>query len=176
DTAPLRAALESVVAGRRELDSELHTDALAACERVRAEQESGYVRDALTRGLEKLGYQVDQGFDTFTGQGARLRLARDEWPEHAVSMVVDSGEVRAMVVRTEIADGDDAMRLDLEREQQWCADFEELRDRLVGDGLRLDVQRLVPPGERHVPVAAPRRSEKGRSEKGSRQERRERGR
>ncbi|MGH4027239.1 MAG: hypothetical protein ACRDRV_21935, partial [Pseudonocardiaceae bacterium] len=65
-----------------------------------------------------------------------------------------------------IADGDDAMRLDLESEQQWCADFEELRDQVADEGLRLDVQRLVPPGERHVPVAAPRRSEKGRSEKG----------
>ncbi len=175
-TEELRAELEGVIARRRALDPDLHAEALAACERVRAEREKGYVRDSLTRALEKLGYEVDQGFDTFTGQGARLRLVRDEWPEHAVSVVVDSDEVRAMVVRTESAEGDDAGRLDLEREQQWCADFEELRDRLVGDGLRLDVQRLVPPGERHVPVAAPRRSEKGRSEKGSRQERRERGR
>lgn len=175
-TDELRAELAGVIARRRALDPDLHTQALAACERVRAEREKGYVRDSLTRALEKLGYEVDPGFDTFTGQGARLRLVRDEWPEHAVSVVVDSDEVRAMVVRTESAEGDDAGRLDLEREQQWCADFEELRDRLVGDGLRLDVQRLVPPGERHVPVAAPRRSEKGRSAKGPRQERRERGR
>lgn len=169
-TGTLRDALRAVVAGRRELDPDLHTEALAACEQVRAERESGYVQDALTRGLEKLGYQVDQGFDTFTGQGARLRLVRDEWPEHAVSVVVQRGEVRAMVVRTESADGDDAARLDLEREQQWCADFDELRDQVADDGLRLDVQRLVPPGERHVPVATrrPRRAD--------RQRRRERGR
>lgn len=179
DTGTLRAELERVVAGGRELDSALHTDALAACERVRAAQEAGYVQEALTRGLEKLGYQVDQGFDTFTGQGARLRLARDEWPQHAVSVVVDDGEVRAMVVRTENADGDDAARLDLEREQQWCADFEELRDQVAGEGLRLDVQRLVPPGERHVPVAARRPAGKKSAAKGRAapaQERRERGR
>lgn len=179
DTATLRAALQSVVAGRRRLDSTLHADALGACDRVRAAQEAGYVQEALTRGLEKLGYQVDQGFDTFTGQGARLRLARDEWPQHAVSVVVDSGEVRAMVVRTEDADGDDAARLDLEREQQWCADFEELRDQVADEGLRLDVQRLVPPGERHVPLAARRPAEKGRPAKersAPKQERRERGR
>ncbi|MGH3908588.1 MAG: hypothetical protein ACRDTE_31045 [Pseudonocardiaceae bacterium] len=162
-TDELRAELQGVIARRRALDPELHTEALGACARVRAEREKGYVRDSLTRALEKLGYEVDQGFDTFTGQGARLRLVRDEWPQHAVSVVVDSDEVRAMVVRTESAEGDDAGRLDLEREQQWCADFEELRDRLVGDGLRLDVQRLVPPGRRHVPVAAPRGSAKGRS-------------
>ncbi|HEU0089244.1 MAG TPA: hypothetical protein VFQ77_16625 [Pseudonocardiaceae bacterium] len=156
-TTRLQTELADVVAGRRVLDAELHRQAMAACEQVRLEQEAGYVRDSLTRGLEKLGYQVDQGFDTFTGDGARLRLVRDQWPEHAVSMVVEDGEVRAMVVRTESAEGDDGVRLDVEREQQWCADFDELRDELAGDGLRLDVQRLTAPGERQVPVAARRR-------------------
>ncbi|MGH4016380.1 MAG: hypothetical protein ACRDSL_21125 [Pseudonocardiaceae bacterium] len=175
-TARLWSELADVVAGRRALDPELHSDALAACEQVRAERENGYVRDSLTHALERLGYQVDQGFDTFTGQGARLRLVRDQWPEHAVSVLVDSGEVRAMVVRTESAEGDDAARLDAEREQQWCADFEELRDQLVSDGLRLDVQRLVPPGERPVPIAAQRRPAKGQRLAKDRERTRERGR
>lgn len=133
---------------------------MGACERIRAERENQYVRDALTRALGNLGYEVDQGFGTFTGQGAKLRLVRDQWPEHAVSVVVDSGEVRAMVIRTESADGDDAARLDVEREQQWCADFDQLRDQVAANGLRLDVQRLVPPGQRHVPVTARRPAER----------------
>ncbi len=155
----LRAQLDSVVAGHRVLDPELHRSALAACGEVRAMRESAYVRDSLIRGLEKLGYAVEPGFNTFTGDGARLRLVRDQWQEHAVSVVLDGGEVRAMVVRTESAEGDDAERLDVERERQWCADFDELRDHVAGDGLRLDVQRLIEPGERHVPLAArkPRR-------------------
>ncbi|MGQ0777000.1 MAG: hypothetical protein ACT4NY_21720 [Pseudonocardiales bacterium] len=153
-TTALRAELDSVVAGHRALDPELHRSALAACEEVRAVRENTYVRDSLTRALEKLGYAVEPGFDTFTGHGARLRLVRDQWQEHAVSVVLDGGEVRAMVVRTESAEGDDAERLDVEREQQWCADFEELRDHVAGDGLRLNVQRLIEPGGRHVPVAA----------------------
>lgn len=156
-TVQLRGELAEVVGGRRELDPELRAEALAACEQVRAERENSYVRDALTRGLEQLGYDVDQGFDTFTAQGARLRLSRDQWPEHAVSVVVDGESVRTMVVRTESGEGDDAERLDAEREEQWCADFDELREQLVGDGLRLDVQRLVPAGQRHVPVASRRR-------------------
>ncbi|HEY2766583.1 MAG TPA: hypothetical protein VGJ13_21610 [Pseudonocardiaceae bacterium] len=149
----LRAELADVVAGHRVLDPGLRQEALAACAQVRAERESGYVRESLARALEKLGYQVDQGFDTFTGDGSRLRLVRDQWPEHAVSMIVDGAELRTMVVRTESAEGDDAARLDLEREQQWCTDFEELREQVAVDGLRLDVQRLVAPGERHVPLA-----------------------
>lgn len=156
-TATLRAELESVVAGRRALHPELRRRALAACEQIRTEQENCYVRHSLTKALQGLGYQVDQGFDTFTGRGARLRLVRDQWPEHAVSVVVNGGEVRTMVVRTESTEGDDAQRLDAEREQQWCTDFEELRDQLADEGLRLDVHRLVPPGERHVPVATRRR-------------------
>ncbi|MFN2495709.1 MAG: hypothetical protein ABR608_07360 [Pseudonocardiaceae bacterium] len=167
--AQLRAELEGVVAGHRALDPVLHQNALAACEQVRAGQEDAYVRDALTRALDKLGYEVDQGFDTFTGQslagrGTRLRLVRDRWPQHAVSLLVDGGEVRAMVVRTESAEGDDAERLDAEREQQWCADFEELRDQVASDGLRLDVQRLTPPGKRRVPVAARRQRPARRAE------------
>jgi len=35
-------------------------------------------------------------------------------------------------------------------------EFDELRDQLTGDGLRVDVQRLIPPGARQVPVAARR--------------------
>jgi hypothetical protein len=163
-TTALRTALADVVAGQRALDPELREEAMAACEQVRAERENSYVRDALTRGLEQLGYDVDQGFDTFTAQGARLRLSRDQWPEHAVSVVVDGERVRTMVVRTESGEGDDAERLDAEREEQWCADFEDLRDQLAGDGLHLDVHRLVPAGERHVPVASRRRSTAGQRE------------
>lgn len=155
-TVQLRGELDNVVAGRRALDPDLHQDALAACAQVRAEREDSYVRDALTRALGTLGYEVAQGFDTFTGHRNRLRLVRDQWPDHAVSVLVEGGKVRTMVVRTTSAEGDDAHRLDAEREQQWCLDFDELRDQLAGDGLRVDVQRLVPPGTRHVPVAARR--------------------
>ncbi|MGH3913835.1 MAG: hypothetical protein ACRDTC_10565 [Pseudonocardiaceae bacterium] len=170
-TAAVRAELEGVVAGHRELDPEVHRSALAACEEVRAARENAYVRDCLTRALERLGYEVEPGFDTFTAQGARLRLVRDQWQEHAVSVVLNDGEVRAMVVRTESAEGTDVERLDVEREQQWCADFEELRDHVAGDGLRLNVQRLVPPGERHVPVAA-RRQRPARRDEGKQERRR----
>lgn len=156
----IRVELDGVIAGRRALDPELHRSALAACDEVRAVREKAYVRDCLTRALEKLGYGVEPGFDTFTGHGARLRLVRDQWREHAVSVVLEGDEVRAMVVRTESAEGDDAERLDVERERQWCADFEQLRDHVAGDGLRLDVQRLIQPGERHMPVAA--RNPRGR--------------
>lgn len=170
----LRAELDGVVAGRRELDPDLRQEALAACEQVRAERENGYVRESLTRALEKLGYQVDQGFDTFTGDGSRLRLVRDQWPEHAVSMIVDGPELRTMVVRTESAEGDDAARLDLEREQQWCTDFEELREQVAVDGLRLDVQRLVAPGERHVPLAGRGQRRTGRRQDARQENRSER--
>lgn len=170
-TLTLRGELADVVAGQRALDPELRAEALAACEQVRAERENSYVRDALTRGLEQLGYDVDQGFDTFTAQGARLRLSRGQWPEHAVSVVVDGEQVRTMVVRTEAGEGDDAERLDAEREEQWCADFDELRDQLADDGLRLDVQRLVPAGQRHVPVAARRRSPAGEQRQRRKRER-----
>ncbi|MFI0187081.1 hypothetical protein ACH4PW_05815 [Streptomyces sp. NPDC017082] len=155
DADPVRALLTEVVAGRRTLDEPLRrrvADCQAAAE---AEAEQQYVVNTVADALTDLGYQVGQGFETLTVADGTLRLSRSEWPEHAVNLVVDqqSGQLRTAVVRTVAGGDDDAAHTDVEREEQWCQDFHELRGRLAQAGLSTDVQVAVPPGQVPVPLA-----------------------
>ncbi|WP_410597388.1 hypothetical protein [Amycolatopsis sp. lyj-23] len=153
DLAGVRAELESVVGGRRRWDPGLADRAARAAERVRRELEHSYVRASVADTLAGLGYTVDEGFATVTGNPDRLRLVRPEWQQHAVQLVIDEDQVRAAVIRLEDRAGADARREDAEREEQWCGDLEKLRTALGGSGMHVVERRLVPPGERVVPVA-----------------------
>ena len=62
------------------------------------------------------------------------------------------------LLRTEPAESDDQRRLDVEREEQWCASFEAARERLAEAGIHADVRWRVEPGEQRLPVAQQRRS------------------
>jgi hypothetical protein len=149
----LRADLASVVAARRALDAELRTRATHAAERVRAALERDYVRASVADTLAGLGYEVESGFATVTGNPDRMRVVRPEWKGHAVQVVVGGDEVRAAVIRLEDKVGADARHEDIERERQWCQDLERVRSTLDGLGLRIAERSLTPPGERILPVA-----------------------
>ncbi|ROQ34866.1 hypothetical protein EDD98_3919 [Streptomyces sp. PanSC19] len=154
----VRALLTEVVSGHRALDESLRRRAADCRAAAEAEAEQRYVVNTVTDALADLGYHVGEGFETLTVADGALRLSRSEWPEHAVNLAVDrqGGQLRTAVVRTAAGHGDDAAHLDVEREEQWCRDFQELRDRLAEAGLRTDVQVAVPPGRVPVPlVAAP---------------------
>jgi hypothetical protein len=131
----------------------LEERAARAAERVRRELEHSYVRASVADTLAGLGYTVDEGFATVTGNPDRLRLVRPEWQQHAVQLVIKEDEVRAAVIRLEDRAGADARREDAEREEQWCGDLEKLRTALDGSGMHVVERHLVPPGERVVPVA-----------------------
>ena len=153
----LRGQLADVVAGHRTLDPALDAAAVAECDRVRTAEELAYVRRRGNRRHSRaLGYRVDPEFTTHVGDGERLRLVRDDWTEHAVGVVLDGEELRTSVLGTAARDGDDAVRVDTEREEEWCAAFDVFRAELAGAGLEVEVTHLTHPGERPVPVAATR--------------------
>ncbi|HEU5157961.1 MAG TPA: response regulator receiver protein [Streptosporangiaceae bacterium] len=132
-----------------------------AAEREAREQEEAeqrYVLDAITAAFTDMGYEVDAGFETLTAHDGEVLLTRDEWPQHAVKMRLDdASQIRAALLRTEAPAGDDERRLDVEREEQWCAAFEEARSRLAAAGVRSDVQWRIEPGLRQLPVDEARR-------------------
>lgn len=150
----LRADLAEVVAARREFDEPLRTRSARAAEVVRAELERQYVLAAVVDSLDSLGYRVDDEYAAGTTSAQRVRLVRDDWPEHAVQLVVDRDQVRDAVIRRSTRTGTDARREDFEHEQQWCSDKENLVSILDDHGLRMDRTELVAPGERQLPVAA----------------------
>ncbi|WP_037673023.1 hypothetical protein [Streptomyces globisporus] len=158
DVDSVRALLTEVVSGRRTLDESLRRRAADCRAAAEAEAEQRYVVNTVTDALADLGYQVGEGFETLTAADGALRLSRSEWPEHAVNLAIDrqGGQMRTAVVRTAAGHGDDDAHIDVEREEQWCRDFHELRGRLAQAGLKTDVQVAVPPGQVPVPlVVAP---------------------
>jgi len=119
------------------------------------EAERQYVLDAITTAFTDMGYEVDAGFETLTAEAGEVLLTREEWPLHAVKMRLDdASQIRAALLRTEAPRGDEERRLDVEREQQWCAAFEEARARLAAAGVGSDVRWRLEPGLQQLPVAA----------------------
>ncbi|XVQ12629.1 response regulator receiver protein [Spirillospora sp. CA-255316] len=153
----------------------------AAAERDAAEQaeaERRYVLSSITSAFEEMGYEVQQGFETLTAGDGEVVLSRGSWPDHSVRMRVDdAAHVRAAMVRTRPARGEDDRRLDVEREREWCEAFEAARERLEGAGIRSDVTWRLAPGVRELPVTDRSRGTgtgETRKRAGQRERRRER--
>lgn len=147
----LRHDLAEVLAARREFDEALRARSQRAADQVRGELEQRYVLAAVVDSLDELGYRIDEGYAT---SGERVRLVREDWPEHAVQLVVERDQVRDAVIRRSARTGTDARREDFEHEQQWCTDKETLVSVLDRHGLAMDRTELAAPGERHLPVVA----------------------
>ncbi|GIH28131.1 hypothetical protein Aph01nite_64410 [Acrocarpospora phusangensis] len=141
----VRARLTEVVAGRADLDPALREQARAACAAVVAAADRAHVKEKLLVALGDLGYQVEDE------SGHPLRLAKEDWDQHAVQLLLtEDGQVRSAVVRT--ADGSDA---DAAREQEWCDAVDQARTRLSADGVDTGVTRELPPGTRPAPRVRP---------------------
>lgn len=152
---PVRAALREVAEADRPFDEELRAEAVRLAEEVRRETEHRYVAEALRAAFGELGYEIGEGFETLTARDGEAVLTRGDWPQHAVKVRVDDArQVRMALLRTEPAEGDEQRRLDVEREEQWCASFEEARERLAEAGIRADVRWRIEPGEQRLPIVA----------------------
>ncbi|HEX6467911.1 MAG TPA: response regulator receiver protein [Streptosporangiaceae bacterium] len=140
--------------------AELAREAAEREAREQEEAERRYVLDTITTAFADMGYDVDAGFETMTARDGEVFLTRDEWPQHAIKMRLDdASQLRAAMLRTEPPRGDDDRRLDAEREQQWCAAFENARARLAAAGVRSDVRWRLEPGVQQLPVTeTPRRA------------------
>lgn len=160
------ASLREVVAGRGELDGDLHMAAEGVLEAARTAAKRRYLQDLVRQTLVDLGYQVGDGFTTVAPSGSApsfdaLRISREDWADHSVQVVIQDQTIRAMVVRDRDAEaeGDEASRVDTERERQWCADLTHVERNLHGEGISATVTHLVEPGSRPMPVAAPPEAE-----------------
>lgn len=148
--------------------AERHAEAAAdrarreVAEQVAAERE--YLLAAVTSAFEELGYEVDEGFETLTAKEGAIMLGKDGWPDHAVKVRVDDlAQIRAALVRTAEPASEEERRLDVEREEEWCAAFEAARQRLTSAGIRSDVRWRLDPGEQRLPVAPEARQTRTRT-------------
>jgi hypothetical protein len=144
--------------GTAVFDEDLRAEAVRLVGDLQREAEHRYVTDALREAFEGLGYEVDEGFETLTADSGEAVLTRGDWSQHAIKVRVDDArQIRMALLRTEPAESDDQRRLDVEREEQWCASFEAAREHLERAGIHADVRWRVEPGEQRLPVAQVRR-------------------
>jgi hypothetical protein len=145
--------LGEVAGGTRSFDEGLRAEAVRLVEDAQQQAEHRYVVATLREAFEELGYEVGEGFETLTARDGEAVLTRGDWAQHAVKVRVDDArQVRMALLRTEPAEGDDQRRLDVEREEQWCASFDAARERLAEAGIRADVRWRIEPGEQRLPV------------------------
>lgn len=108
-----------------------------------ANAERTVIREAVTRTLADLGYEVRAGFETLTARDGEVYVTRDDWPDHAVKVRIDDHQLRVAMVRTSEPTSAEDRRRDAEREDEWCESFAELRQRLAGAGMATTVSWSV---------------------------------
>ena len=157
-----------MVAGRAPLDASLHQQALRAVEEAKAGADRRYVHRCLTESLAELGYVVDEGFQTQIPADGTLHVVHEGWTAHGVRLRFDDADgqmqtlmmqtlvmrtlvMRTLVMRTAQGSDGDGERLDREREAQWCATLDHLRETLAERGISYQVNTLVAPGARPTP-------------------------
>jgi hypothetical protein len=162
----VRSRLGEVADGSRPFDEGLRAEAARLVEEVQRQAERGYVADVLREAFGALGYEVGEGFETLTAQNGEAVLTRGDWPQHAVKVRLDDArQVRMALLRIEPAESDEQRRLDVEREEQWCASFDAARERLADAGVHADVRWRVEPGTQQLPVAQRQRSGRQQNER-----------
>lgn len=162
----VRPRLGEVADGTRPFDDELRAEATRLVEEVQRQAEQRYVAEVLQEAFGALGYEVGEGFETLTAQDGEAVLTRGDWPQHAVKVRVDGArQVRMALLRTEPAESDEQRRLDVEREEQWCASFDAARERLAEAGVHADVRWRVEPGTQQLPVTGRQRTGRQQNER-----------
>ncbi|GAA0356777.1 response regulator receiver protein [Actinoallomurus spadix] len=152
-------ALRAVTEGTRPFDDALRAEAARLLVEAQEGSEREYIAAALREAFGGLGYEIDEGFETLTARNGEAVITRGDWPQHEVKVRIDGGrQVRMALLRTEPAEGDEQRRLDVEREEQWCASFEVARERLATAGVKADVRWRIEPGQQRLPVTRQRRS------------------
>ncbi|MCO5972098.1 response regulator receiver protein [Actinoallomurus soli] len=162
----VRPRLAEVADGTRLFDEGLRAEAARLVEDAQRQAEQRYVAEVLREAFGALGYEVGEGFETLTAQDGEAVLTRGDWPQHAVKVRVDgTRQVRLALLRTEPAESDEQRRLDLEREEQWCASFDAARERLAEAGVHADVRWRVEPGTQQLPVTGRQRPGRQQNER-----------
>ena len=151
----ISAELDLVEQGRAPLDGGLpaRVDAVAASATERSDRE--YVGEAMREELERLGYVVEEGFDSVFSEGGSTLLKKTGEEELGVVVDVAGNGIDVEPVRIAAAgrrSAAEGARRDEELESGWCRDFQEIREGMAGRGVPLRVGRRFPVGVRRLKV------------------------
>lgn len=146
--------LAEIETGDRALTEDLDTEVAAVRRRAEEQQDQRYAAVTTVQVLERLGYEVEEGFETAFVEDGTVYFQRGNWGDYVVRVRVDADEDRLdfdMVRATDKPEGaavnDDQSVRDQEMEQTWCDAVPELVDALAQEGVALDIDQR--PARKH---------------------------
>jgi hypothetical protein len=101
-------------------------------------------RKAVLEGLQKLGYQVQEGLTTMTAESGRLVVRSPVGGAYGVELV--TGANQKVQVRSVAFDTARDTFQDVAEEQRWCGDFDKLQILLRSGGCQVVVEKALGAG------------------------------
>lgn len=98
-------------------------------------------RKAVLDGLQKLGYEVQEGLVTMTADSGRLVVRSPASSDYGVEVV--TGANQKVQVRTVAFDARRDTSQDVTEERRWCGDFEKLQAALQTGGCEVVVEKAL---------------------------------
>jgi hypothetical protein len=150
--ATCRQLLE-VQSGQRRLTPQLRDRTAEVARRAKAAADDRWVARLVEQELVRLGYQVESGFSTETGEVTHLQAHRRDWVErdgtvaHDILLAFDThaGVTEDGAIEITVRHAPDesltGARRNLAVEQRWCADFPSLLHRLKQSEVDMWLQR-----------------------------------
>lgn len=181
--AEVREQLAKVERGETKLSPALRRQVESAQEEAKVDDDRRYAAETTVTVLERLGYEVEEGFETAFVEDGTVHFQRGNWGDYVVRLRVDADQARLdfdlvrMADERESGSEADAVR-DREMEASWCEAVPELVEVLAGEGLNLDIDQRPPRPGRLRTVVRDRIHLRGgaarRGRAGSRQQRQQR--
>lgn len=109
--------------------------------RARAAAAAAARRQAILSGLQKLGYQVQEGLSTATTEAGRLIVRGPADSGYGVEVVTGTGEkvqIRTVAFKASRSAGED-----VQEERRWCGDFGKLQASLQADGCQIALEKAL---------------------------------
>ena len=166
DVAELDAVLLGVIDGEGALPQDMEQKVALAVARGAEKLKRDYVLDVVAEELQKLGYEVEPGFETASADAPLLVLRKPDMAENyhvALSADAATASLEAKVIReadtgTEERRDRDRERKDREAEFAWCGDVAAALAAAQNHGVRARVVSRHQPGDVAVETIAPSKS------------------
>jgi len=164
EVATLARELRRVEEGKISMRPSLASEVEAAVNAARSRADREYAATVLREELTRLGYLVEEGFESLFVSGGKLRLHKPDLREYHVVMSVNpvKGSLGAYVARTGEANqklSEERRYRDREMEETWCKDLRVLLTESERKGIHTQITEQLAPGQQAVVVqAAPARA------------------
>jgi len=106
-------------------------------------------RDAVLKGMQSIGYKVEDNLSTAWVENGRLVVKKGTHSKYGIELASASNIERCQirVVVDEKSKGVRSTEEDLAEELSWCEDFSVLRKELAEEGSVLEIEKMLDPGE-----------------------------